>query len=164
MIGDNSRVIGDHSRVIGDNSRVIGDSTKVSIIVQLSDNQHKRVLYPVPEPTDLGTHQQPPYLPHTDLTTSGPGVGVGFDSFTPRKLDKISTTVPVIHKTTSAFSTPNTFSRSYQPSDPNYPPSTVGPHFGPQSGPQLGPHSGMPGFTKTNVQHLRKRFQQLYQL
>ena len=71
VIGDNSKVIGDHSRIIGDNSRVNGDSTKVSSVVQLSDNQHKRVLYPVPEPTDLGTHQQPPYLPHTDLTMWG---------------------------------------------------------------------------------------------
>ena len=103
---------------------------------------------------NLGTHQQPSYLPHNEHTTSGPGVGIGIDSFTPRRLDKISTTAPVIHKSAPNVSAPNTFSHSHHTSGnpkihSNYHPGTVGSHLNHQS--TMGTHSGMPGFSNTKL-------------
>ena len=97
---------------------------------------------------NLGTHQQPSYLPHNEHTTSGPGVGIGIDSFTPRRLDKIST------KSAPTVSAQNTFSHSHHTSGnpkihSNYHPGTVGSHLNHQS--TMGTHSGMPGFSNTKL-------------
>ena len=139
---------------------MIGDITKVSSGVQLSDSDNQRVLHPVPALNNLGIHQQPSYLPHTEHTTSGLGVGIGIDSFTPRRLDKISTTAPVIHKSAPNVSAPNTFSHSHHTSGnpkihPNYHPGTLGSHSNQQ--PTMGIHSGMPGFSKTKLSTTQRR-------
>ena len=106
----------------------------------------------MPELVHLVAHHQPAYLPHSDLTISGQGVAVGIDSFTPRKVDKVSSIVPITKHAAPAFSTPNRFSRSNHSSGnfrvhPNYPPGKSGQNSNYQ--PTLGAHPEVPGLTRT---------------